>query len=76
MALGKSYSKIKKSLPSRTKEIDLTLAVLAVKARHTLSLDEVAYLCDCSKQAMHQVEQRAIKKLKNKLKAVILEHGL
>lgn len=76
MARGKSYSKIKKATPNRTKEIDLTLAVLAVKARHIISLDDLAYLCSCSKQAMHQIEQKAIRKLRTKLKREILEHGL
>lgn len=69
----RSYSQQKNPSQARTDEINLTLAILATLARQPISLDNLAYLCDSSKQNMHQIEQRALRKLRNLLSEELKE---
>lgn len=49
--------------PGRTKEIDEKLAELAAKTEGTLSFSEIAEYCGMSKQAVYQIEKKALRKI-------------
>ena len=53
----------------KTANIDLGLAILSVLANpgEPLTLDDIAAWCGCSRQAIENIERRALKKLRNAL---------
>lgn len=63
------YEKVNKS--AATRRIDLGLAILSVlrKPGQTLTSNDIAAWCDCSGQAIRQIEAKAIRRLRNKFSA-------
>jgi predicted DNA-binding protein YlxM (UPF0122 family) len=56
-------------------DVDLKLCVLAgVASGDELTCNEIAQFCDISKQAVQQMEKRALKKFQNELEATYYEH--
>ena len=53
--------------PERTKEIDKRLNEMVKNAHRPHTLTEIAKFCGMSKQAVYQIELRAIKKARKKL---------
>ena len=57
----------------RTKEINRKLQAMVDEGAGPLSLAEIAERCGMSKQAVHQIEQSALRKIRNKHPKLIKE---
>lgn len=57
------------STRAQQERVDLGLAILSVLAipGEPLTMDDIAAWCDCSRQAIEQIERKALKKIRNAL---------
>ena len=65
---------IGKTNSRRTKQIDLSLTVLAnIKPRSPLTLQAIAEVCGTSREAIRQIEARALRKMRELSRDLVQE---